>query len=165
MAWDENWMDEVTRKNAFRHEHQLSISGGTDKTQWISSLGYLNEDGTLKSTAFQRYNARVSVNSQITDWFASNANISLAHSITNYSDYEDTAYSNAWYTAQFANPLFPMYIKNLDGTDLLDADGNLITTYLVTLLMIKQTISAMWLVSVPAWSLVATATALVCSKD
>ena len=124
MAWDENWMDEVTRKNAFRHEHQLSISGGTDKTQWISSLGYLNEDGTLKSTAFQRYNARVSVNSQITDWFASNANISLAHSITNYSDYEDTAYSNAWYTAQFANPLFPMYIKNLDGTDLLDADGN-----------------------------------------
>ena len=124
MAWDENWMDEVTQKNAFRHEHQLSISGGTDKTQWISSLGYLNEDGTLKSTAFQRYNARVSVNSQITDWFASNANVSLAHSITNYSDYDGTSYSNAWYTAQFANPLFPMYIKNLDGTDLLDANGN-----------------------------------------
>ena len=124
MAWNENWMDAVTRNNAFRHEHQLSISGGSAKTQWLTSLGYLNEDGILKTTSFQRYNARVNVNTEVTDWFSSNLNVSLAHTITNYSNYEDTANSNVWYTAQFANPLFPMYYKNLDGSNLLDANGN-----------------------------------------
>ena len=124
MAWDENWMDAVERKSALRHEHQISIDGGTDKTKWLASMGYLNEDGLLKTTAFERYNVRASVNSQINDWFAANANLTYAHSVSNYSQYDETATSNVWYTAQFANPLLPLYYKNLDGTSVLDADGN-----------------------------------------
>lgn len=67
-AWDENWYDAVTHKNAFRHEHQLSLSGGTDKTKYMLSLGYLNEDGILRTTEYQRYTGRVGVDSQVTDW-------------------------------------------------------------------------------------------------
>ena len=32
-AWDENWMDEITHLNAFRHEHQITVSGGSAKTK------------------------------------------------------------------------------------------------------------------------------------
>ncbi|MCQ2129015.1 MAG: TonB-dependent receptor [Bacteroidaceae bacterium] len=123
-AWDENWMDEIQRKNAFRHEHQFQIAGGSERTKYMMSLGYLNEDGTLKTTNFQRYSARVNVQSEVTDWFSANMNTSLGHSIQNYSRFTGTANSNVWYTAQFANPLFPVYIKNLDGTNALDANGN-----------------------------------------
>ncbi len=123
-AWNEPWLDAVLRRGAFRHEHQLSINGGTEKTHYMYSLGYLNEDGILDYTNFQRYNARANVDSQIKDWFSGNLNISASHSIQNYQQFSGTANSNVWYTAQFANPLFPVYMKDAKGNDLLDSNGN-----------------------------------------
>lgn len=123
-VWNEDWLDAVTRKNAFRHEHQFAVSGGTNKTRYMFSLGYLNEDGLLKTTSFERYSARANVDTQVTDWFAANINTSLAHSTSNFSDYDDTETSNPWYTAQFINPLFPVYLKDAAGNSVYDADGN-----------------------------------------
>lgn len=123
-VWDENWMDAIKKDNAFRHEHQLSVNGGTDRTKYIFSLGYVNEDGILKTTNFQRYNGRANIDTQVTNWFKTNVNISLAHSKTNLNDYEDTSTSNVWYTAQFISPLFPTYLKDLKGNDVLDSSGN-----------------------------------------
>ena len=124
LAWDENWMDAVEHKNALRHEHQLSVSGGTEKTKYMFSLGYLNEDGTLKTTNFQRYNARANVESQITDWFKANINTTLAHTMSNFSDYDGASVSNVWYSAQFVSPLFPMYVKGADKQNVLNEYGN-----------------------------------------
>lgn len=114
-AWDEDWMDAVTRDNAFRHEHQFMVDGGNDKTKYALSLGYLNEDGILKTTSFQRYSARVNVDTKINDWFKANVGLNVAHTISNFSDYDGTSYSNVWYTAQFINPLFPVYLKDAQG--------------------------------------------------
>ncbi len=114
-AWNEDWLDAVTRDNAFRHEHQFSLSGGSEKTKYAMSLGYLNEDGILQTTSFQRYSARVNVDSKINDWFSANVGLNVAHTISNFSDYSGSSYSNVWYTAQFINPLFPVYLKDADG--------------------------------------------------
>ena len=122
-AWNENWMDALQQDNAFRHEHQLSLSGGTEKTKYMFSLGYVNEDGILVTTGFQRYNARANVTSTVTDWFKANLNTSLAHSMMNFSDYSGSSTSNVWYSAQFVSPLFPMYIKDIDGNDVLGENG------------------------------------------
>ena len=123
-AWDEDWLDAVKRDNAFRHEHQLNINGGTEKTKYMMSLGYLNEDGILQTTGFQRYTARTSLESQVTDWFSANVNMNLTHSLSNFSDYSDTSTSNVWYSAQFVSPLFPLYVKDEQGNSVLDAFGN-----------------------------------------
>lgn len=93
-AWNERWMDALLNNNAFRHEHQLGLNGGTEKTKYMFSLGYLNEDGILTTTGFQRYNARANVNSQVTDWFNAFVNTSLSHSVQNYSDYTGASTSN-----------------------------------------------------------------------
>lgn len=123
LAWNENWMDAVTRSGVPRHEHQLSINGGNEKNQYMISLGYLNEEGLLQNTSFERYNARANINSTVTDWFSANLNTSLAHSLQNFSDYDGSSVSNVWYSAQFVSPLFPMYIKDMDGNDILDENG------------------------------------------
>ncbi len=122
-AWNEKWMDALQQNNAFRHEHQLSLSGGTEKTKYMFSLGYLNEDGILTSTAFQRYNARANISSTVTDWFTASMNTSLAHSISNFSDYDGSSTSNVWYSAQFVSPLFPMYVKDKDGNNIPGENG------------------------------------------
>ena len=122
-AWNENWMDALQKDNAFRHEHQLSLSGGTEKTKYMFSLGYVNEDGILVTTGFQRYNARANITSTVTDWFKANLNTALTHSMMNFSDYSGSSVSNVWYSAQFISPLFPMYIKDMDGNNVLGENG------------------------------------------
>ena len=49
LLWDEDWLDEVTDNAALRQEYGASVSGGNEKTQYMFSLGYLNEDGVLKN--------------------------------------------------------------------------------------------------------------------
>ena len=122
-AWNEPWLDAVQHNRAFRHEHQLSLNGGTEKTKYMFSLGYVNEDGILTNTGFQRYNGRANITSDVTDWFKANMNVSLTHSLMNYSQYDGSSTSNVWYSAQFISPLFPVYIKDENGNNLLDADG------------------------------------------
>ena len=125
-AWNEDWYDSVIRNNAFRHEHQLQVTGGNEHAQYMMSLGYLNEDGILKTTNYERYTGRANITSQITDWLGANINISLAHAIQNFSDYNNTSTSNPWYTAQFINPLFPVYLKDSEGKTMYDGDGNIL---------------------------------------
>ena len=122
--WDENWMDPLYVKGAFRHEHNLSINGGTDKTNYMISLGYVNEDGILKTTGFQRYSARANVDSQVTDWFKAGLNTNLSYTKSSYNQYSDTSTSNPWYTAQFSNPLYPLYEKDAQGNTIYDSFGN-----------------------------------------
>ena len=123
-AWDEDWYDSIIRNNAFRHEHQLQVTGGSEHAQYMMSLGYLNEDGILKTTNYERYTGRANITSQITDWLGANINLSLAHAMQNFNDYDGTSTSNPWYTAQFINPLLPVYLKDIDGKTVYDADGN-----------------------------------------
>ena len=98
-AWNESWMDAIQRDNAFRHEHQLSVNGGTEKTKYMFSLGYLNEDGILINTGFQRYNARANINTEVNKWMKTGLNVSLSNSTQNFSDYEGSSNSNVWYSA------------------------------------------------------------------
>ena len=68
----------------FRHEHQLSVNGGTEKTKYMFSLGYLNEDGILINTGFQRYNARANINTEVNKWMKTGLNVSLSNSTQNF---------------------------------------------------------------------------------
>ena len=50
-------------------------------------------------------------------------NASLSNSVQDYSDYDGSSTSNVWYSAQFVSPLFPVYVKGLDGKNVLGEDG------------------------------------------
>ena len=123
-AWNENWMDPLYVNGAFRHEHNISVNGGTDRTNYMISLGYVNEDGILKTTGFQRYSARANVDSQVTDWFKAGLNTNLSYTKSTYNQYDNTSTSNPWYTAQFSNPLYPLYEKDAQGNTIYDSFGN-----------------------------------------
>lgn len=64
-----NWIDEVYRKNAPQQSHNLSLGGGTDKTQYYASYGYLNEGGLVIGDNFKsgRHNARLRLNTQVAE--------------------------------------------------------------------------------------------------
>ena len=124
-AWNENWMDEISNNKAFRTEHILSVSGGTEKTSYLYSMGYYKENGTLQNTDFDRFTGRMSGDVQATDWFKLGMSANLAHSVSDFQDASGSSTSNVWYTAQFMAPVYPVYLKDMDGNNVLDGNGNL----------------------------------------
>ena len=123
-AWSENWMDILTNKKAIRQEYQLGVSGGDRRTKYAFSFGYLDDKGVLITTAFKRYSIRANVDHDITDWFTAGASTSYSYTYQNSSQYSSTQTGNAWYTAQFMAPIYPVYLKDENGNDLLDGNGN-----------------------------------------
>ncbi|HZV68703.1 MAG TPA: TonB-dependent receptor [Saprospiraceae bacterium] len=63
-----NWQQEIFRDAAMQ-SHQLSISGGTDKTTFALSGGYFDQDGIVIGSKFDRYTTRLNMDSQVKDWF------------------------------------------------------------------------------------------------
>jgi TonB-linked SusC/RagA family outer membrane protein len=122
-AWDENWMDAISNDRAPRQEYQFSIKGGNDKTQNMLSFGYVNEEGILKNTGFQRFSGRGSIDYQAKEWLKSGLNTSISMSKQNYSMYTGSSNANVWYSAQFMGPVYPVYVKDIDGKDVLNASG------------------------------------------
>jgi TonB-dependent starch-binding outer membrane protein SusC len=57
-----DWQDELFR-TAFSFNHNLSISGGTDKTQYRASMNYLDQKGIIETSSFERLSARVNLSS------------------------------------------------------------------------------------------------------
>ena len=62
-----DWMDLVLGGSAPRMQHNVSLSGGSEKTKYFTSLGYLNEDGLYKSLNYKRYNVRTNLDIQVTN--------------------------------------------------------------------------------------------------
>ena len=123
-AWDENWMDEISDESAIRTEHIISVNGGSERANYVASLGYYMEDGILQNTDFNRYTGRVNVDTQAKHWFKIGMNANFAHSESDYLSFTDTSTSNVWYTAQFMAPVYPVYLKDMAGSNVLDASGN-----------------------------------------
>lgn len=53
----DDWTD-LAYKNALRQEYNVSVNGGTEKGNFYASLGYLNEDGVIDYSGYERITAR-----------------------------------------------------------------------------------------------------------
>jgi TonB-dependent starch-binding outer membrane protein SusC len=83
-----DWQDLLFR-NAWASTHNLSISGGTDQTQFYTSIGYLNQDGIMINSGYQKYNVLVNLETNPNDRFKFRMNLSgnqdFKNQIANYS--------------------------------------------------------------------------------
>ncbi|MDR0893173.1 MAG: TonB-dependent receptor [Mediterranea sp.] len=91
-----NWQDAIFR-TALQHQHQISAQGGTEKVKYYVSAGYMDQQGTIIGSDFNRYSFRVNLDSQLKSWLklglsasysATKDNLKLADSdegIINYS--------------------------------------------------------------------------------
>ena len=62
-----NWQDAVFR-TALQHQHQISAQGGTDKVKYYVSGSYMDQDGTLIGSSFNRYSFRTNLDAQLKPW-------------------------------------------------------------------------------------------------
>ena len=62
-----NWQEEILRKSAMIHNHQIGISGGSEKNNFHLSFGYLNQDGIIENNNFEKINARLQNDIKLND--------------------------------------------------------------------------------------------------
>ena len=72
-----NWFDEVTQ-TGISQNHELSVTSGNDKGQYAFSMGYTNREGTIKNSAFERYNMRLNTTFTPTKHFIIGQNTNVA---------------------------------------------------------------------------------------
>ena len=128
LKWNDDWLDLCTAPAPLRQEYQMTVTGGNKSNKYMFSVGYLDEEGLVKYTDFERFSGRANVESQIVNWFRTGLNVGFAHNTTNTtslgsSQSSSSAYSNVFYTCQLMAPIYPMYIRDANGDYVLDANG------------------------------------------
>ncbi|SDK66972.1 iron complex outermembrane recepter protein [Pedobacter sp. ok626] len=56
-----DWMKTIQRSTAYSQNHNLSLSGGSDKTSYSASLNYFNKDGILAESSLNRIIGRLNI--------------------------------------------------------------------------------------------------------
>lgn len=100
-----DWVDEVL-KTGFVQSHQITASGGTDRTTAILSAGYYQEKGSFKDDKMDKYNIRMNVEHKVTDWLKLGATTHITH----YA--QDVRADNVLWRAATNAPLGEAYDEN-----------------------------------------------------
>lgn len=108
-----NWNDEVLR-TAISHNHNVSINGGSEKTQYSASMSYQNKQGIIRGTDFERFGGRAflqtkTLNDRLTLAFNVNAAQSKGTTVDSAKDGQSVFDAMNYYS-----PLVP--VTNADGS-------------------------------------------------
>ncbi|MFV0507262.1 MAG: SusC/RagA family TonB-linked outer membrane protein [Bacteroidales bacterium] len=117
-AGNTDWTDELY-KNGLLKQVNASLSGGTEKTQYFMSYGYMDQDGFLESyeDTYQRHNINMNVNVDALKWMTVSGRAKYTYSLEDHP----SGGSNGWsglteYGGQLKNDLRPlMPVKHPDG--------------------------------------------------
>src|SRR5882757_2247655 len=72
-----DWFRAMTQ-TALMHSHQVSVSGGGDRSNFYFGLNYLNQDGIFKYTGYNRYSVRMNSSFKPTDYFSLGENLQVS---------------------------------------------------------------------------------------
>ncbi len=127
---DLDWEAPMKRRGS-RSDYVLSYSGGSDKTDYFASLGYLSEKGFFIRTDFERISARVNVNTQPLSWFKTGFNLAGNTTRSNTaSDGSSTGFVNPFFFTRNIGPIYPVYARDrATGELILDEKGQPIFDY------------------------------------
>ena len=73
-----DWFDEMT-STGLMTSHSLSVTGGTEKVKYATSIGFYDEDGTLDPQFYKRYNVRAAVDVTPNKYFKFGASLYATH--------------------------------------------------------------------------------------
>lgn len=80
---DTDWIDLITNNQAAVQNYEVSVSSGSEKTRFYSSLGYFSQQGIILTNQFRRYSFRTNVDHDISKVFQTGISIALSKTINN----------------------------------------------------------------------------------
>jgi TonB-linked SusC/RagA family outer membrane protein len=122
-----DWQDELSRKGMVQN-HNLSISGGSQRTTYFASMNYNDVQSYIANTEQKRGAVRMNIASRVTDWLQIGANTQFSRTKTNgLGSGVGNALSGIPFGPLAAMPNIPIY--DVDGKYYNGLGGNLATGY------------------------------------
>lgn len=101
-----DWLSLAYTGNGIQQNHYLSVSGGSDKSQYLFSLGYFDQNGLIPGTNTKRYTSRMNLSSTISDHLSVSGN--LAFTFTPISEPQSSYASSFTQIIRQINRISPM---------------------------------------------------------
>jgi len=121
---DLNWFDQ-TIKNGYRADYNVSASGASDKADYYFSVGYLDENGYLRTSTFDRFSGRAAVNVKPTSYLKIGFNVNATHQNFNNTSDGSSSYVNPFMYCRNIAPIYPVHLHDINtGQYILDDAGN-----------------------------------------
>jgi TonB-linked SusC/RagA family outer membrane protein len=124
-----DWIDHMTRTGK-QQEYELSASGGSDKTSYFSSLSYHKNDGIAYGVTFERMQARLNVDHELSPTLKTGARINAGYLYSEDVPMQSLYYSNPLFAGMTIQPWSKPY--NEDGTHNVNISENSNTNPLAT---------------------------------
>ena len=120
----DDW-EEIGTRTGLRQEYNVSVSAGHERGNFLLSMGYLNNEGLAYNSDYKRFNGRLKADYLAKKWLKVGANMNYsrfdANSLGNNGS--STSTGNVWaFTDQMA-PIYPLFLRNADGSIMTDANG------------------------------------------
>lgn len=80
--YDTDWKEETMKDVALMQNHNVSISGGSDKLKFFGSGSYLDQGGLIPNNNYKRFNLRLNADAKILPWMTFGLNTNLRQSNT-----------------------------------------------------------------------------------
>ncbi|MEQ6121228.1 SusC/RagA family TonB-linked outer membrane protein [Reichenbachiella sp. MALMAid0571] len=112
-----DWQDEIYR-NAIMQNHQISVRGGNEKMKFYMSGNYLNQEGIVKTSQFEKYTMRANIDADITKKLSVGNTLSINRQFNSgvavgTTTRDNNGDSNVVWAALVTNPT--LQIKDEDG--------------------------------------------------
>ena len=104
-------------KDASIQNHELSFSGGDDKSRFLISGNYYNQGGNVVNTGFKRYSARVNYERNLSERFKIATNVYGSQSV------EDKLFGNAYNSINFQSTSFSNLLQFSPVPKIYNEDG------------------------------------------
>ena len=123
LLYYDDWNDNLAR-TGLRQDYNLSMSGGDEKNSYYASVSYLDEEGMVKWSNYDRLTARVGASSQVNNWLKFDGVVSGSSSYQVGFLAEGTYTTNPFYYGRMMGPIYPIWQRDASGNIALDAAGN-----------------------------------------
>jgi TonB-linked SusC/RagA family outer membrane protein len=119
-----DWYD-VLNQTGIRNNYNINIAGGGDKHKVFFSASYLDEEGYVVTTGYNRLTTRLNGDFELNDWLTmgGSANITIAES-TGPTSAGTGSIVNPFGFAKNIGSVYPVYLNDIQGNLVLDAAGN-----------------------------------------
>lgn len=126
---DFDWADALMSVG-IRQDHNISFSGGSDKSTFYSSVNYMKEEGYMLKSDFERIGLRLNADSQVKSWLklgtSLNGSVTSGSNAVNGAD-NNAAFVNPYRWTRGMGPIYSPYQHDpITGQRMYDSEGNVL---------------------------------------
>lgn len=109
-----DWQSVIFNNNAMIQNHELSISGGTDRSTYYFSFGYLDQEGIVATdiSHYKRLNLRLNATNKVNNWLRFGNNFGYSHIKSKGSLNTNSEFGGPLSSAINLDPVTPLVITD-----------------------------------------------------